>query len=348
MRRVSRDWFWGRTDCLIDARAGSHRPLQMRFPADAISTDIGRQEPALRPTTPPMPDQATILRDLIDRKPQGSRDESSRRPERARTIALASGKGGVGKSCLALNLAVALAQSGKRIAVLDACLGLGNIDLLCGLNGYWNLEHVITGSRSLEQIVLSGPAGIQIVPGASALSELVNCPPPLQQSLLLELRELERRNDFLIVDTSSGIHRSVRQFATAADLVLVTTVPETTAIADAYATVKALSLPNSPPLDIVINKADSPSQAKTIAARLQQTTRTFVRNELGVAGAVSFDPAVPQSVAAREPFVLRSPNCPAATDAHQLARRVVSSFGTRLSFESYFARFAAPSQRRAA
>lgn len=295
-----------------------------------------------------MPDQATILRDLIDRKPQGSLDETSRGVDRARTIALASGKGGVGKSCLALNLAVALAQSGKRVCVLDACLGLGNIDLLCGLNGYWNLEHVITGARSLQQIVLSGPTGIQILPGASALSDLAHCPPPLQQSLLVELRELERRNDFLIVDMSSGIHRAVRQFATAADLILVTTVPETTAIADAYATVKTLSLPNSPPLDIVINKAESSAQAKAIGARLQQTTRTFVRNELGVVGAVSFDPAVPQSVAAREPFVLRSPNCPAATDIHQLARRVVSSFGTRLSFESYFSRFATTAQRRAA
>jgi flagellar biosynthesis protein FlhG len=295
-----------------------------------------------------MPDQATILRDLIDRKPQGSRDGQSRRPERARTIALASGKGGVGKSCLALNLAVALAQSGKRVCVLDACLGLGNIDLLCGLNGYWNLEHVITGARSLQQIMLSGPAGIQILPGASALSELADCPPPLQKSLLAELQELERRHDFLIVDTSTGIHRSVRQFATAADLVLVTTVPETTAIADAYATVKALSLPNSPPLDVVINKADTLAQAKAIATQLQKTTRTFVRSELGIAGSVLFDPAVAHSVAVREPFVLRSPNCPAATDIHQLARRVASSFGSQMSFESYFSRFATPARVRAA
>ena len=295
-----------------------------------------------------MPDQATILRDLIDRKPQSSRDEPSRGPERARTIALASGKGGVGKSCLALNLGVALAQSGKRVCVLDACLGLGNIDLLCGLNGYWNLEHVITGARSLQQILLSGPAGIQILPGASALSDLAECPAPLQQSLLAELRELEHSHDFLIVDTSTGIHRPVRQFATAADLALVTTVPETTAIADAYATVKALSLPNSPPLDVVINKADSPTQAKTIATQLQKTTRTFVRNELGIAGSVQYDPAVAQSIATREPFVLQSPNCPAATDIHQLARRVTSSFGSQLSFESYFSRFATSASLRAA
>ena len=295
-----------------------------------------------------MPDQATILRDLIDRKPQGSRDGQSRGPERARTIALASGKGGVGKSCLALNLAIALAQSGKRIYVLDACPGLGNIDLLCGLNGYWNLEHVITGARSLQQILLTGPEGIQILPGASALSELADCPPPLQKSLLAELQELERRHDFLIVDTSTGIHRSVRQFATAADLILVTTVPETTAIADAYATVKALSLPNSPPLDVVINKADTQAQAKAIATQLQKTTRTFVRNELGIAGSVLLDPAVAHSVAVREPFVLQSPNCPAATDVHQLARRVASSFGSQMSFESYFSRFATPARLRAA
>lgn len=295
-----------------------------------------------------MPDQATLLRNLIDRQPQGSREELPRGPERARTIALASGKGGVGKSCLALNLAVAMAQSGHRVCVLDACLGLGNIDLLCGLNGYWNLEHVITGARTLPQIILTGPAEIQIVPGASALSDLAHCPAPLQQSLLIELRELERQHDFLIVDTSTGIHRLVRQFATAADLVLVTTVPETTAIADAYATIKALSFPNSPPLELLVNRSGSSSQAKAIAARLQQTTRAFVRNSLSVAGSVANDPAVPQAVAAREPFVLMHPNCPAATDVHQVARRIVSSFGAPQSFESYFAHFLAPSSQRAA
>lgn len=294
-----------------------------------------------------MPDQATILRGIVETRQETRSESSSAGVHRARTIAVTSGKGGVGKSCVALNLAIAMSRLGKSVCLLDACLGLGNIDLLCGLNGYWNLSHVVTGARSLKDVVLEGPDGLHVIPGASGLIELADCPEALQRELLFQMEELERNHDILIVDTSTGIHRIVRQFATAADQILLLTTPETTSIADAYATIKALAAPECPPVDIVVNLAESAAQAKSISARLQQTSRMFLKKTVGFAGHVSRDPAVIDAVASRQPFVVHSANCPAATDTHQLARRVISSGGSLRTFQSYFDRFRNGQQRAA-
>lgn len=293
-----------------------------------------------------MPDQATILRGIVETR-QETLESSSSKPHRARTIAVSSGKGGVGKSNIALNMAIAMSRLGKSVCVLDACLGLGNIDLLCGLNGYWNLSHVITGARSLKDVVLDGPDGIHVVPGVSGLTELADCPEALQRELLFQMDELERNHDVLIVDTSTGIHRIVRQFATSADQMLLVTTPETTSIADAYATIKALSSTECPPLDIVVNQAESATQAKAIVARLQQTSKMFLKKPIGFAGHISRDPAVAKAVSQRKPFVVESTNCPAATDIHQLARRVISNGGSQRTFQSYFDRFSNGRQRAA-
>ena len=294
-----------------------------------------------------MPDQATILRGIVETRQQAPAELSSAGPHRARTIAVTSGKGGVGKSNVALNMAIAMSRLGKSVCLLDACLGLGNIDLLCGLNGYWNLSHVVTGARALKDVVLDGPDGIHVIPGASGLIELADCPETVQRELLFQMEELERNHDILIVDTSTGIHRIVRQFATSADQILLVTTPETTSMADAYATIKALASPDCPPLDVVVNQVESASQAKAIVGRLQQTSKMFLKKPVGFAGHVSSDPAVVNAVAKRSPFVVESTTCPASTDIHQLARRVISNGGSLKTFQSYFDRFRNGKQRAA-
>ncbi len=296
-----------------------------------------------------MLDQAKILRGLVEQRQAAPRiTAASAGAQRARTIAICSGKGGVGKSVISLNLAIALQRLGKSVCVLDACLGLGSIDLLCGLNGYWNLSHVVTGARSLNDVLLKGPEGVHVVCGASGLVDLADVPENVQRELIFRMEELERTHDILIVDTSTGIHRTVRQFATAADQVLVVTMPETTAIADAYATVKALGTPDAPPIDLIVNQADSAMQAKTIANRIQQTSRTFLRSAISLAGHISRDPAVVRSVAQREPYMISAPNSPAATDTHQLARRLLSMSGSLSTMQSYFDRFWHKQRGRAA
>jgi len=243
--------------------------------------------------TPPLPhDQARTLRALIE---QESAQTTSEPPagHSCRTIAVVSGKGGVGKSVIALNLAVSFAQQGQTVCLLDANLGLGNLDLMCGLNGYWNLSHVMTGARSLNDVILRGPAGIDLIPGASGITELADCPTDAQHQLLEQLTGLERRHDVLIIDTGSGIHRLVRQFALAADQLVVVTTPEPTSITDAYATLKTLCAAGMS-LGVVVNQVDSGELAIKIGERIKQTSRMFLQTEVESLGCIPRDPAVPQ------------------------------------------------------
>lgn len=270
-----------------------------------------------------MTDQAKILRGLMENRPTNVRETRSVPHGRiARTIAVTSGKGGVGKSNVALNLAVALSKLGSSVCLLDANFGLGNIDLLCGLNGYWNLSHVVTGARLLRDIVLEGPAGIHVIPGASGIGEIGECPDAARDDILSQLGELEREHDFLLIDTGAGIQRCARRFVTGADVVLVLTTPEPTSIADAYATIKSLSTEQVAELDLLVTQTDSAQYARAIAARVRQTAKVFLHTTVHSAGFIPRDPAVVEAVVRRSPFVLESPQSPASRAIVQLARNL--------------------------
>ncbi len=287
-----------------------------------------------------MYDQAQILRGLMERRTETAIAEPATAARRARTIAITSGKGGVGKSNVALNLAIALQKMGHTTCLLDANLGLGNIDLLCGLNGYWNLSHVVSGARTVPEIVLEGPCGIHVVPGASGLLDSADCSQQAQREILSQLEDLERNHEFLLIDTGTGIHRTVRQFVAAAETVVIVTTPEPTAIADAYATLKALTGGSNllQPL-ILVNQSDSPEQAREIIARVQQTARTFLHLTVTSAGYIPRDSAVPAAVARRKPFVVDNARSPAGLAVEQLARRVVNMSQSQPEQGSFFSQF---------
>jgi flagellar biosynthesis protein FlhG len=297
-----------------------------------------------------MYDQAQILRGLMERRTEAAVAEPLALKRQARTIAVTSGKGGVGKSNVALNVAISLKKMGHHVCLLDANLGLGNIDLLCGLNGYWNLSHVVSGARTVSQIVLEGPCGVHVVPGASGLLDAADCSPQAQREILSQLDELEREHEFLIIDTGTGIHRTVRQFVSAAQTAIIVTTPEPTAIADAYATLKALTGGGDrlQPF-ILVNQADSPDQAREIIARVQQTARTFLHLTVTSAGHIPRDPAVPAAVARRKPLLAENSPTPAGLAIEQLARRVVNmSRPPSDQASSFFSQFAAFAERKAA
>jgi flagellar biosynthesis protein FlhG len=292
-----------------------------------------------------MSDQAKTLRGLVERQkamqtvvdeplPAGAR--------RAKTIAIAGAKGGVGKTNIALNLAIALSQMDLRVCLLDANLGLGNVELLCGLNGYWNLSHVIVGSRKLSDIVLEGPDGISVIPGASGLCDLADCSDGDRREILHQLATLEQSHDYIIIDTGAGIHRAVRQLVAAADIALVVTTPEPTSIADAYAGIKALMAHDVPVMEVVVNRAESSQQARAIMEGLQNTVRLFLRSSIASAGMIPDGRDVPAAVARRRPFLIDSPHCPASVAIRQLARRMTNLAQSQPSRGSFFPRVSEP------
>lgn len=282
-----------------------------------------------------MSDQATILRGLVgDRRdaaaatvaPRTVVERRTRTPVDCRTLAVTSGKGGVGKSSLALNLAVALVKMGRKVCLLDANPGLGNIDLMCGLNGYWNLSHVVSGARTVEEIVLAGPGGIHVVPGGAGLEELTHAPADVQVDLLEQLVALEAAHDDLLIDTGTGLATGTRQFLTVAERVLVVTTPEPTAIADAYATIKSIcGLTTTPELFVLVNMATDPAIARNVLHRIHETARSFLQREVREAGYVPLDAAVPRSIHERCPFAATQPHAPATRAIEQLARRLLAA-----------------------
>lgn len=286
-----------------------------------------------------MLDQATILRGLVGerqtavtggpaQRPVSQRSMFTRPPTGCRTLAVTSGKGGVGKSCLALNLAVAMAQQGRKVCLLDANPGLGNIDLMCGLNGYWNLSHVISGARTITDITLAGPAGVRLVPGGSGLDDLLQTPDEFQDHMLDQLTRLEAEHDDLVVDTGTGVFPSARQFLASAERVLVVTTPEPTAIADAYATIKTIcGLATVPEPLVLVNMATDPLTARTILHRIRETARTFLQRDVFPAGFVPLDAGVQKSIHQRIPFVIAEPHAAASRAVVQLARRLLAPAG---------------------
>lgn len=288
-----------------------------------------------------MRDQAYQLRELMRNRKEALAELDPRGiGHRARSIVVTSGKGGVGKSNVAVNLGIALSQLNQSVCVLDANFGLGNVDLLCGLNGYWNLAHVMAGVRSLEDIILNGPGGMRVIPGADSLSGYSGRNQWAVPALLEQLQTLERMHDVILVDTGGGTPHMMRRIAAAADVVFVVTSPEATAMADAYAAIKAFSTAKVRNVQVLVNQAHSVRQGHALFERVKQTSRTYVRTEISLGGIIPLDECVPRAVAARKPFVLRDPDSPAAAAVRELARRVMEAGETDSSIHSFFAALA--------
>lgn len=269
-----------------------------------------------------MRDQATILRGLMERHAQPqARQERTASPTGTRCLAIASGKGGVGKSHIALNLAIQLSKTGRSVCLLDANPGPGNLELMCGLNGYWNLKHVATGARSVADVALEGPQGIHLLSGAAEiLASPFRSPTASQLHVWDEVAEFLNQHKYVIIDTASGDQPLTRRLMQAADCTWLVTTPELTAIADAYSLVKSCAAQGAlPQIEILVNRSESAVQARDIIDRMQQTARNFLQQEIYSAGYLPQDACVSNAVAQRQPFVLANPRSAAAQAIIQLA-----------------------------
>jgi flagellar biosynthesis protein FlhG len=269
-------------------------------------------------------DQASQLRELAAQSP-------SRRT--ASVIAITSGKGGVGKSNVAVNLAIKLASAGKQVVLLDADLGLANADVLCNVDLPHNLSAVIARKKELHEVMVKVPGGFSMIGGASGLARMADLTDADRGRIVRALAELEERADIILIDTGAGISPNVLSFTRAADHVLVVTTPEPTAITDAYAVVKVLhrdaaagqmgmSEPVERRVSLLVNQVRTPAEARVVHDRIAKVARQFLGVSVYDAGHVLADEAVQTAVRARTPFVLSSPNSPASRCITQLAMRL--------------------------
>lgn len=245
---------------------------------------------------------------------------------RCRTIAFTSGKGGVGKSNLVLNTGLLLAQRGRRVALLDGDLGLANLTVLLGKAPRYDLRDVIAGDKHVRDIVLRGPHGLLVIPAGSGIAELANLAEGERTELLRQLREVEESVDFLLIDTGAGLSDTVLTFILASDESVVVTLPEPTALADAYALMKVV-VQQFPayPFHLLVNMVRDGDQARQVYNSLAQILMRFLGYKPGDAGFVVMDGCVVQAVVQQVPFTLLAPRSPASRCLEELTNRLLGN-----------------------
>jgi len=254
---------------------------------------------------------------------------------KARILAITSGKGGVGKTFVAANLAAALAKRGRRVLVLDADLGLANLDVILNLYPKATLHDVLTGKCGIEEIMLAAPGGFWVLPAASGLVEYSRLTSDVQDNLRRIIDDLSRRYDYLLLDTGAGISDLVLYTASLAEEVLIVATPEPASLADAYATIKILALMQQrTALKLVFNQASNALEAARLALQLQQVVDRFVNAQVAQAvkleylGLVPSDAAVRDAALKRQLLFVRDPGAPASRALAALAQALDAPAGS--------------------
>ncbi|MFN7854996.1 MAG: MinD/ParA family protein [Acidovorax sp.] len=260
---------------------------------------------------------------------------STAHPPGARIIAITSGKGGVGKTFVSANLAAALTRRGHRVLVLDADLGLANLDVVLNLHPKITLHDVFTGQATLESAVIQAPGGFHVLLAGSGMVEYSRLTPEVRSQFLSVIQALTPKYDVILLDTGAGISDVVLFSISLASEVVIVATPEPTSLTDAYAAIKVLSMQQKRQhVRMVINQAARPGDGRAITSQLQQVLDRFVTSDSGRPvrlihmGDIPVDPAVRDAVMRRQLLLLQTPGCPAALAMAQLANKIETALLT--------------------
>jgi len=280
-----------------------------------------------------MEDQAEKLREIMKTKKGSSASgksasaQSSKTPNmegKARIITVTSGKGGVGKTNLSVNMALAFARIGKKVVVMDADLGLANVNVMLNMIPKYNLYHVIKKQKTIREILVETEYGISVVAGASGFSQIANMNDEERKDFIEDLDALSTA-DIIIIDTSAGVSSNVLDFIAAADDAVIVTTPEPTAITDAYGIIKIIATEYegfSMGLKLVVNRAKNAGDAKKVADKLINVAGQFLNLKVDYLGFIYDDQSVSHAVIRQKPFMVTDPKCKASICIQHLVERL--------------------------
>jgi flagellar biosynthesis protein FlhG len=276
-----------------------------------------------------MNDQAEKLRRIIDNL-NGSRQFCDPAPfstpkiRSTRIIAITSGKGGVGKTNITVNLAIALSELGRRVIIIDADLGLANIDVLFGIIPKFTLADVINNKRNILEVLSDGPNKIKFISGGSGVEELVKLGKVQLENFVNNISLLDRLSDFILIDTGAGLSDNVMSFVMAADEVLLITTPEPTSLTDAYALIKMVSNRNSKKeIKLIVNRAEDQMEAQDIMRKLSIVSEKFLSMKLNPLGYILNDEMVIKAVKKQQPFSLSFPKSRASRYIREISKKLI-------------------------
>lgn len=277
-----------------------------------------------------MEDQAQELREMMSSK------------HKTRVIAITSGKGGVGKSNLAVNMAIAYAQQGKKVILIDGDLGMANVNVLMNIVPQYNLMQVINKQKTMQEIITETEFGIKFIAGANGFSKIANLSVEELDYFAKQFSQLGNA-DIIIIDTGAGIANNVLQFVAAADEVYVVTTPEPTAITDAYGIIKIITtelVDRETNIKLLVNRVHSADEGKRISERIINIVAQFLNKKVDYIGFVYDDPVVQASVIRQKPFIVVNPTSkPSQCIKHIIGRIEKNGTGTSEGVSNFLRKF---------
>lgn len=272
-----------------------------------------------------MIDQAENLRKIINHNNQLTQEAPKIRS--ARVITITSGKGGVGKSNVAVNLAVQLRKIGKRVVIIDADFGLANIEVILGIVPKYTFSDVMNGDKIITDIMTEGPMNIKFISGGSGVQDLIRLNESQLSYFIKNLYLLDKMADIILIDTGAGLTDAVLCFSRAADEIILVTTPEPTSITDAYALVKTLSAQNKesiPNIKLIVNRVDDEEEGKEIYFKLKQVSKRFLDVDIEELGYIPYDRALVKSVKLQEPVSLSFPKSEVSRAFESISNKIAN------------------------
>lgn len=274
-----------------------------------------------------MHDQAEKLRQMVESNSfTGNAAEQRVQTKAARVITVTSGKGGVGKTNFTVNLALALSKLGKRVLILDADLGMANVDVVLGCSARYNLLHLLEDGLSMQDIVVDAPGGIKFISGGSGIYQLANLSEQQLQNIIHQVMACDDWADIILVDTGAGLNKGVMKFVIAADEVIIITTPEPTAITDAYAMMKAYAgYQGVAPLRLIVNRVIEKEEGDLVVGKLMNVAMRFLGLPITELGFVYEDRNLVKAVKSQKPLMEAYPGAISAKCIMDIAERMIES-----------------------